>query len=99
MEDDVCHCPVQKIRISWLDIKEKAVHSAAGFSSISTNHVMTECVAVLDGYYMEITTPLKKKSTMSSPTSLVTTRCMASTYRCRVITIVISCLLGWVGLP
>ena len=35
---------------------------------------------------------------MSSPTSLVTTRHMASTYRWRVITIVISCLLG-VGGP
>ena len=51
----------KKLRISWLDMKEKAVDSAAGFSSISTNHVMTECVEVLNGYHMEITTPPKKE--------------------------------------
>ena len=33
----------------------------SGFSSISTNCVMTECVAVLDGYHMAITTPPKKE--------------------------------------
>ena len=42
-------------------MKEKAVDSAAGFSPISTNHVMTECVAVLGGYHMAITTPPKKE--------------------------------------
>ena len=51
----------KNLRIRWLDMKEKAVQSAAGFSSISTNHVMAECVAVLDGYHMEIATPLKKE--------------------------------------
>ena len=45
----------------WPDMKELAVQSAAGFSSISTNRVMTECVAVLDGYHMEIVTPPKKE--------------------------------------
>ena len=82
----------KNLRITWPDMKEKAVQSAAGFSSISTNRVMTECVAVLDGYHIEIATPPKKE------VHNVTTRCMASTYRQRVITIVISCLLGWVGL-
>ena len=78
--------------------KNWLVQSAVGFSSISTNHVMTECVAVLDGYHMEIATPPKKKSTMSSLTSLVTTRHMVSTYKLCVTTTVISCLLRWVGL-
>ena len=45
----------------WPDMNELAVQSAAGFSSISTNRVMTECVAVLNGYHMEITTPSKKE--------------------------------------
>ena len=44
----------EKLRISWPDTKEKAVDCVAGFSSISTNRVMTECVAVLNGYHMEI---------------------------------------------
>ena len=42
-------------------MKEKAVDSAAGFSSMSTNHAMTECVAVLNGYHMAITAPPKKE--------------------------------------
>ena len=49
------------LQIIWPETKELAVQSAAGFSSISTNHAMTECVAVLDGYHMEITTPPKKE--------------------------------------
>ena len=49
------------LRIMWLDTKELAVQSAAGFSSISTNRVMTECVVVLNGYHMEIATPPKKE--------------------------------------
>ena len=88
----------KELQISWPDMKEKALDSAAGFSSIRANHVMTECVAVLDGYHMAIATAQRKKSTMPSSTSLVTTRHMASTYRWLVTTIVISCLLGWVGL-
>ena len=51
----------ENLRIMWLDTKELAVQSAADFSSISTNRVMTECVAVLDGYHMEIATPPKKE--------------------------------------
>ena len=39
----------ENLRVMWPDTKELAVQSAAGFSSISTNHVMTECEAVLDG--------------------------------------------------
>ena len=42
-------------------MKELAVQSVAGFSSISTNRVMTESVAVLDRYHMEIATPPKKE--------------------------------------
>ena len=85
----------KELQILWPNTREKAVDSAAGFSSISTNHVMTECVAVLDGYHMAIATPPKKedhniKSYFSRHT--------ASTYRQHVTTIVISCLLGWVGL-
>ena len=39
----------ENLRVMWPDTKELAVQSAAGFSSISTNHVMTECETVLDG--------------------------------------------------
>ena len=46
----------------WLDTKELAVQSVAGFSSISTNRVMTECVAVLNSYHMEIVTPPKTEA-------------------------------------
>ena len=42
----------EDLQITWPDTKELAVQSAAGFSSISTNRVMTECVAVLDGYHI-----------------------------------------------
>ena len=51
----------EELQISWPNTKEKAVETAAGFSSISTNHVMAECVAVLNGYHMAITTPPKKE--------------------------------------
>ena len=51
----------KQLQISWADTKEKTVDSAAGFSSISTNRVMTECEAVLDSYHMEIATPPKKE--------------------------------------
>ena len=51
----------KNLQIMWPDTKELAVQNAAGFSSISTNRVMTECVAVLDGYHMKIATPPKKE--------------------------------------
>ena len=51
----------ENLQIAWPDMKEKTVQSAASFSSISTNRVMTECVAVLDRYHMEITTLSKKE--------------------------------------
>ena len=51
----------ENLRIIWPDTKEVAVQSVVGFSSISTNHVMTERVAVLDGYHMEIATPPKNE--------------------------------------
>ena len=75
----------ENLQIMWPDTKELAVQSVVGFSSIRTNHVITECVAVLDGYHMELT-------------SVVPTRHMVSTYKLRVTTTVISSLLGWVGL-
>ena len=55
----IAHC--KQLQILWPDTKEKVVDSAARFSSTSTNHVMTECVAVLDGYHMAITTTPKKE--------------------------------------
>ena len=51
----------ENLQILWPNTKELAVQSAEGFSTISTNRVMTECVAVLDGYHMEIATPPKKE--------------------------------------
>ena len=51
----------ENLQIIWLNTKELAVQSAAGFSTISTNCAMTECVAVLDGYHMKIVTPPKKE--------------------------------------
>ena len=56
----------ENLRITWLDTKESAVLRVAGFSSISTNCVVTECVAVLDRYHMEITTPPKKVHNVKS---------------------------------
>ena len=56
----------ENLQIMWPDTKELAVQSAAGFSSISTKCVMTECVAVLDGYHMEIATPPKKVHNVKS---------------------------------
>ena len=49
----------ENLQIIWPNTKELAVQSAAGFSSISTNRAMTECVVVLDGYHMEVATPPK----------------------------------------
>ena len=51
----------EELLISLPNTREKAVETAAGSSSISTNCVMTECVAVLDGYHMAIATPPKKE--------------------------------------
>ena len=51
----------EELPILWPNTKEKAVETTAGFSFISTNHVMTECVAVLNSYHMAITTPPKKE--------------------------------------
>ena len=51
----------EELQILWPNTKERAVETVAGFSSISTNHVMTECAAVLNGYHMAITTPPKKE--------------------------------------
>ena len=51
----------EELQISWPNTKEKAVESTAGFSSIRTNRVMTECVGVLDSFHMAIATPPKKE--------------------------------------
>ena len=42
------------------------METAVGLSSICTNRVMTECVAVLDGYQMAITTPRKEVHNVKS---------------------------------
>ena len=41
--------------------KESQIECACGFTSISTNHALHECVAVLDGYHLQTTTPSKKE--------------------------------------
>ena len=51
----------EELQILWPNTKEKAVETVAGFPSISTDCVMTECVAVLDSYHMAIATPPKKE--------------------------------------
>ena len=52
------NCP--KLQITWLYTKEMQLHCATGFTSISTNHVLRDCVAVLDGYHLQTITPSKK---------------------------------------
>ena len=47
--------------ISWPYTKEWQIECACGFTSISTNHALHECVAVLDGYHLPMTTPSKKE--------------------------------------
>ena len=52
-----------ELQITWPYTKEQQIECACGFTSISTNCALCECVAVLDGYHLQTTTPSKKKST------------------------------------
>ena len=47
--------------ITWPYTKERQIKCACGFTSISTYHALHECVAVLDGYHLQTTTPSKKE--------------------------------------
>ena len=50
-----------KLWISWPYTKERQLDRATGFTSISTNHALRGCVAVLDGYHLQTITPSKKE--------------------------------------
>ena len=47
--------------LTWLYTKERQIQCACGFTSIRTNCALHECVAVLDGYHLQTTTPSKKE--------------------------------------
>ena len=53
------NCP--ELWISWPYTKERQLDCATGFTSISTNHALWDCVAVLDGYHLQTITPSKKE--------------------------------------
>ena len=50
-----------ELQITWPNTKKWQIECACGFTSISTNHALHEYVAVLDGYHLQTTTPLKKE--------------------------------------
>ena len=50
-----------ELQITWPNTKKCHVECACGFTSISTNHALHECVAVLDGYHLQTITPSKKE--------------------------------------
>ena len=50
-----------ELQITWPTTKKWQIKCACGFTSISTNHALHECVAVLDGYHLQTITPLKKE--------------------------------------
>ena len=50
-----------ELQITWPNTKKWQIECACGFTSISTNHALHECVAVLDGYHLQTITPLKKE--------------------------------------
>ena len=62
------------LQITWPNTKKQQIKCACGFTSITTNHALHECVAVLDGYHLQTITPLKKKYIMCSHTFLVITK-------------------------
>ena len=49
-----------ELQITWPNTKKWQIECACGFTSISTNRALHECVAVLDGYHMQTITPLKE---------------------------------------
>ena len=53
------NCP--ELQISWPYTKERQLDCATRFTSISTNHALWDCVAVLDGYHLQTVTPSKKE--------------------------------------
>ena len=50
-----------KLWISWPNTKERQLECTTGFTSISTNHALCNCVTVLDGYHLQTITPSKKE--------------------------------------
>ena len=50
-----------ELQITWPNTKKQQIECACGFTSIRTNCALHECVAVLDGYYLQTITPLKKE--------------------------------------
>ena len=53
------NCP--KLWITWPYTKDRQLECAAGFTSISTNHALRDCVTVLDGYDLQTITPFGKE--------------------------------------
>ena len=53
------NCP--RLQITWPYTKDRQLESATLFTSISTNHALRDCVAVLDGYHLQTITPAKKE--------------------------------------
>ena len=74
------NCP--ELRISWLYTSERQLECATGFTSISTNHALQDCVAVLDGYHLQTITLPRKKYIMCSHTFQDTTKPMESISKC-----------------
>ena len=50
-----------ELQITWPNTKKWQIECACGFTSISTNRALHECVAVLDGHHMQTTTALKNE--------------------------------------
>ena len=47
--------------ITWPYTKDRQLEYATGFTSISTNHALWDCVTVLDGYHLQTITPSKRE--------------------------------------
>ena len=47
--------------ITWACAKGRQLECATGFTSISTNCALRDCVTVLDGYHLQTITPSKKE--------------------------------------
>ena len=85
------NCP--KLRITWPHTKERQLECATGFTSISTNCALWDCVTVLDGYHLQTITPSKKKYIMCSHTFPDTIKHMEQMSRLRATTTVVFYLL------
>ena len=44
------NCP--ELWITWPNTKDRQLECPTGFTSISTNRALQDCVAVLDGYHL-----------------------------------------------